>query len=115
VTVKILTGSLPQGDAAVVAVCQRRSGESDESDSRRPHRSAAVRTRYEARIVGPVDEASCEALRDLEVAVFHDGEVTVVSGELDQPGLHGLLERIRALHLELEDLRRVRTPPPRDP
>jgi hypothetical protein len=70
-----------------------------------------VRDRYEIRVVGPVDEASLRALEDLEVDVVSDGWLTVVSGQLDQPALHGLLERIRARRLELEDVRRVRPVP----
>jgi hypothetical protein len=42
-----------------------------------------------------------------------DGNVTVVSGEFDQAALHGLLERVRALGLDLVDVRRARGQPAR--
>jgi hypothetical protein len=73
---------------------------------------AQVIDHYEIRVLGPVDEASLRALQDLEVDVVSDGEFTVASGPLDQPALHGLLERLRARRLELEDIRRVRPLPP---
>ena len=66
---------------------------------------------YEVRIVGRVDADGLEVLRDLDASVVTDGLLTVVSGEFDQPTLHGLLERLRMLHLELDDLRRVRALP----
>jgi hypothetical protein len=40
------------------------------------------------------------------------GDVRVLSADLDQAALHGLLERIRVLGLELIEVRRV-TPPGR--
>jgi len=39
------------------------------------------------------------------------GRVLVVGGEFDQSALHGLLERVRLLRLELLDLRRGRGSP----
>jgi len=64
---------------------------------------------YEIRIAGRLDEATIIAFGGLEVK-FH-GQVTVISGEFDQAALHGLLERIRSLGLDLVEARRVRAPP----
>lgn len=63
---------------------------------------------YEIRIAGSVDDATALALCDLDVTVVADGTTTIVRGRLDQPGLHGLLERIHMLGLPLDELRRVR-------
>jgi hypothetical protein len=70
-----------------------------------PWRSA-VPPRYEIRLSGEVDDASKDAFAGLEVVTSR--EVTVISGDLDQAALHGLLERIRVLGFELLDLRRSR-------
>jgi len=70
--------------------------------------------RYEIRIAGRLDEAAAAAtFGGLDVSPC--GGVTVIRGELDQAGLHGVLERIRSLRLELVDARRVRTFPSLDP
>jgi hypothetical protein len=63
--------------------------------------------RYQIRVLGTVDEACRESFRDLEVEIIAEKELTVLSGQLDQPALHGLLERIRASHLELDDVQRI--------
>ena len=63
-------------------------------------------TRYEIRIAGHLDEATIAALGDPDVVV--GGAVTVITGDFDQAALHGLLERIRSLGLELVEARRVR-------
>jgi hypothetical protein len=68
---------------------------------------------YEVRIAGRLDATSLLALQDLDVTVTSDGPLTVVSGRLDQPALHGLLERIRVFDLRLEEVRRVRVLPSR--
>ena len=62
--------------------------------------------RYEIRIAHPLDEVIAAAFEGLDLR--GDGDVTVVLGELDQAALHGVLERVRALGLELVDARRVR-------
>ena len=64
---------------------------------------------YEIRLVGVVGAAGREAFADLAVDV--EPAATVLSGELDQAGLLGLIDRIRALGLELLDIRRVRPLP----
>ena len=64
-------------------------------------------SRYEIRIAGRLDEATAAAaFGGLTVRARDD--VTVIRGELDQAGLHGVLERIRSLQLELVDARRAR-------
>lgn len=65
--------------------------------------------RYEIRIAGRLDEAAAAAFTGLRVTVR--GSVTVLAGDFDQAALHGLLERIRSLGLDLMDARRVRGAP----
>ena len=62
--------------------------------------------RYKIRVAGQLDETTAAAFAGLDVAACGAG--TVITGELDQAALHGLLERIRSLGLELVDARRVR-------
>jgi hypothetical protein len=64
---------------------------------------------YEIRIAGRLDEATMIVFVGLDVA-FRD-QVTVITGMFDQAALHGLLERIRSLGLDLVEARRVRAPP----
>lgn len=63
---------------------------------------------YEIRIAGQFDEACAAAFAGLDVA-SRDG-VMVITGEFDQAALHGLLERIRLLGLDLVEARRVSGP-----
>jgi DNA-binding CsgD family transcriptional regulator len=65
--------------------------------------------RYEIRIAGQIDSTAAEAFAGL--TVLASGDVTVVRGEFDQASLHGLLERIRSLDLDLVEVRRVRGSP----
>jgi hypothetical protein len=65
---------------------------------------------YEIRVNGPVGPAAREAFAGMVVEV--GPATTVLSGDLDQAGLQALLDRIRALGLELVDIKR---PPPRPP
>jgi hypothetical protein len=67
---------------------------------------------YEIRIAGRVDETTLTSFAGLTVR-FHD-EVTVVTGQFDQAGLHGMLEMIRSLGLDLLEARRIDASPPRD-
>ena len=62
--------------------------------------------RFEIRIAGELDETSAAAFAHVDIT-YHGGD-TVVTGELDQAGLHGVLERIRALGLDLVEVRRIR-------
>jgi hypothetical protein len=66
---------------------------------------------YEIRIAGQLDETREVAFAGLNVASH--GQVTVIIGEFDQAALHGLLEKIRLLGLDLVEARRVSGPPRR--
>jgi hypothetical protein len=70
-----------------------------------------VPTRYEVRLAGQPDENSAAAFAGLDMTC--DAAVTVISGTLDQAALHGALERIRLLGLDLIEVRQVRGPRPR--
>lgn len=65
-----------------------------------------MQKRYEIRIVGELDARAAAAFAGLDLA--SEGRVTMLKGELDQAGLHGLLERIRTLEFELLDVRQIR-------
>jgi hypothetical protein len=70
-----------------------------------------VAPRYEIRFAGRPDEDVSDAFAGQDVR--SDGKQTIVSGEFDQAALHGLLERVRALGLDLIDVRRARGRPHR--
>ena len=61
--------------------------------------------RYEIRVVGAIGTAAREAFADLDIDV--EPSTTKLSGELDQAALHGLIDRIQSLGLELLDVHRV--------
>ena len=61
---------------------------------------------YEIRIAGQLDEAMLGSLAGPDVSC-HDG-ITVISGQFDQAALHGKLEMIRSLRLDLLEARRIR-------
>ena len=63
---------------------------------------------YEIRVVGALGAAGREAFADLAVDV--EPTATVLTGELDQNGLHQVLDRVRALGLELMDVRQAPEP-----
>lgn len=66
-------------------------------------------TSYEVRVVGSLGPAAEEAFGAYGIDV--EPTSTVLSGDLDQAALHGLLDQVRALGFELVDVRRV--PPER--
>ena len=63
---------------------------------------------YEIRVVGVLGAAGREAFADLAVDV--EPATTVLTGALDQDGLHHVLDRVRALSLELMDVRQAPEP-----
>ena len=68
---------------------------------------------YEIRIAGRLDDATLAAFAGLEVT--YRGEETLITGQFDQAALHGILEMIRSLGLDLLEARRVTVSPPRRP
>jgi hypothetical protein len=68
-----------------------------------------VPARYEIRVAGQVDEMAVRAFAGLDISTRE--AVTIITGELDQAALHGVLERIRLLGLDLLEARRVRRLP----
>jgi hypothetical protein len=73
--------------------------------SRFPWEALMARRSYEIRVVGSLGPAAREAFADMLVEV--EPTITVLSGDLDQGDLHELLERIRALGLELVDVKQA--------
>jgi hypothetical protein len=65
----------------------------------------AARANYEVRVAGVIGPAAREAFDDLTIRV--EPTATVLAGSLDQAALHGLIERIQALGLELIDITRL--------
>ena len=61
--------------------------------------------RYEICVAGRLDETAGRALAGLDVSTR--GAVTIIAGEFDQAALHGLLERIKSLGLDLLEARRI--------
>ena len=68
---------------------------------------------YEIRIAGRVDETTLTSFAGLEVQLRDDD--TILTGQFDQAALHGMLEMIRSLGLDLLEARRVAAPPRDDP
>jgi hypothetical protein len=60
---------------------------------------------YQIRIEGHLDERWLRWFEGLDIAPLPEGE-TVISGEMDQSALHGVLNRIRDLGLELISVQR---------
>jgi hypothetical protein len=67
------------------------------------------RVSYEVRVVGSLGPAAREAFADLTVDL--EPTSTVLSGDLEQSALHALLDQVRALGLELVEVRQA----PRSP
>ena len=61
--------------------------------------------KFEVRVLGQVGPAGREALADVDFRV--EPATTRLSGALDQEALHTLIERLRALGLEILDVRRI--------
>jgi hypothetical protein len=57
---------------------------------------------YEIRVVGALGPAAREAFADVSVEVERTS--TILTAELEQDDLHRLLDRVRALGLELVDV-----------
>jgi hypothetical protein len=72
--------------------------------------AGVTRSPYEIRVVGVLGPAAQEAFADLAVDV--EPTATVLSGELDQSSLHAVLDRVRALGLELVDVTQAPSPLP---
>ncbi len=68
---------------------------------------------YEVRVAGKLGRSAREAFADVIVDV--ESASTILSAQLDQSGLHALLDRVRALGLELVDIQRAPDPPAAEP
>lgn len=73
---------------------------------------------YEIRVVGALGPAAREAFADVSIDL--EPTTTVLSGELSQDDLHAVLDRVRALGLELVDVKQAppaatRSPDKNDP
>ena len=64
---------------------------------------------YEVRVAGKLGPSAREAFTDILIEV--EPASTILSAQLDQDGLHALLDRVRALGLELVDIRQAPDPP----
>lgn len=62
-------------------------------------------TRYQILVAGPLSAATRDAFAGLDVS--SDRATTVISGDLDQAALYGLLQQVRRLGLELVAVRRI--------
>ncbi len=67
--------------------------------------ASVTRHIYEISVAGSFGPGMREAFADMEVKV--QPTITVLSGDLDQPGLHALLDRVRAQGLELVGIRQA--------
>lgn len=60
---------------------------------------------YQIRVEGHLDERWLRWFEGFEVSRLSEGE-TLIHGEMDQAALHGILNRIRDLNLELISVQR---------
>jgi hypothetical protein len=60
-------------------------------------------------VAGKLGRSAREAFTDIIIEV--EPTSTILSAQLDQDGLHALLDRVRALGLELVDIRQAPDPP----
>lgn len=72
--------------------------------------ATAITPRYEIRLRGHLDPAWSDWLGDLEVRCTTDGETVVTGPVPDQAALHGILERVRDMGIELLQVRRLGLP-----
>jgi hypothetical protein len=63
-------------------------------------------TNYEVRVTGQLGAEARDAFGGLTIQ--HQEAAAVLSGDLDQAALLGLIDRVRALDLELVEIRRIR-------
>jgi hypothetical protein len=63
---------------------------------------------YKIRVIGSLGPATREAFADMMVEA--EQTVTVLSGDLDQRALHNVLDRVRALGLELIEIKQAAPP-----
>jgi len=61
-----------------------------------------TRHMYKIKVIGSFGPATHEAFADMVVEV--EPTITVLSANLDQRGLHAVLDRVRALGLELVEI-----------
>ncbi len=67
--------------------------------------ASVARHIYEISVAGSFGPGVREAFADMEVNV--GPAITVLSGDLDQPGLHAVLDRVRAQGLELVGIKQA--------
>jgi hypothetical protein len=69
--------------------------------------SKEVSTIYQIRFQGQLDQRWLRFFEGLEISTLQEGE-TVIRGAMDQAALHGILNRIRDLGMELISVQRSR-------
>ena len=72
-----------------------------------------VQPTYEIRIAGRLDETTLTSFTGLKVRYRDD--TTLITGQFDQAALHGVLEMIRSLSLDLLEARRIDDASPHTP
>jgi hypothetical protein len=64
-------------------------------------------TQYEITVDGVVGSAVLAALEGVEVRATSAGRSRLVGEVVDQAALHGILERLEGLHVDIVEVRRV--------